>query len=120
GVRVLRLRGGDGAAGANHAGLPPVPLPVLRQAVQRAQRRPAEPGAVPFRRRRARGAVALAPPADPARPQRDVPRPRDRVQPRGGAGLGGQAHARPGRRTPAAPARQGRHPRPPLARGRDV
>ena len=43
GVRVLRLRGGDGAAGAHGPGLPPVPLPRLREAVQRAQRWLAEP-----------------------------------------------------------------------------
>ncbi len=32
---MLRLRGGDGAAGAHRPGLPPVPLQGLRQAVQR-------------------------------------------------------------------------------------
>ena len=38
---MLRLRGGDGAAGAHGPGLPPVPLPGPRQAVQRALRHPA-------------------------------------------------------------------------------
>ena len=80
GLRVLRLGGGDGAAGAHRPGLSQVPLPGLRPAVQRAQWRPAEPDAVPFRRHRPRGAVAAALPADPARPLRDVPPARHRVQ----------------------------------------
>ena len=45
--------------------------------------------------------------------------PRPRVQPRGGAGLGRQARAGPGRRTPATPARQGQSPRPDDSRVRD-
>ena len=43
--------------------------------------------------------------------------PRHRLQLRGGPGVGGEARADPGRRTPPAAARQGRRPRPPMARG---
>ena len=44
-------------------------------------------------------------------------RPRHRLQPRGRPRVGGEARAAPGRRTPPAPAWQGRCPQPPLARG---
>src|SRR5215217_564582 len=43
GLRRLRLRRHLGAAGPHGAGLPALPLPRLWAAVQRAQRRPAEP-----------------------------------------------------------------------------
>ena len=89
----MRIGGRDGAARAHRPGLPPVPLPHVRQAVQRALRHPAEPGPVPLRRHRARGALAPALQADPAGPARDVRRSRHRVQPRGRPGVGGQARA---------------------------
>src|SRR5688500_9243663 len=47
-------------------------------------------------------------------PARDVPRPRHRVQPRGGAWVGSEAHPRPGRGPAVAPAQQGG---PELVRG---
>src|SRR4051794_9196903 len=99
------------------AGLSPVPLPRLRQAVQRTLRQPPEPHAVPLGRDRARGAVAAALPPDLARSGRDVPPPRDRLQLRSSPGVGGEARAGTGRRTPPAPPWQARCPRPPLARG---
>src|SRR3712207_2867193 len=46
-VRLLRFGRGHRAAGAHRPRLPPVPLPRLREAVQRTQRRPTEPGAAP-------------------------------------------------------------------------
>jgi hypothetical protein len=67
------------------------PLPGLWAAVQRAQRRGAEPDAISERRDRAGGAVAPALPPDPAGPGRDVSPARHRVQPRSDTGLGGQA-----------------------------
>jgi hypothetical protein len=97
GLRVLRLRGGGGAAGAHCPGLPPVPLPRLRQAVQRAQRRGAQPGAVPLRRDCSRGALAPALPPDPARSGRDVSRARPGVRSRSRPGVGGEARAGAGR-----------------------
>src|SRR5689334_20944050 len=63
GVCGLRLRRCDGAAGAHGPGLSPVPLPRVRQAVQRAQRRVAELYAVPLGRDRPGGPVA--PPLSP-------------------------------------------------------
>src|SRR4051795_11170967 len=71
-VLGLWVGGRDGATRAHRPGLPPVPLPGLRQAVQRAQRRCAEPGAIPLRRHRPRGALAPARQAEPAGPARDV------------------------------------------------
>src|SRR5215207_5876681 len=71
----------DRATRAHRSGLPPVPLPSLRQAVQRALRHSAEPDAVSLRRHRPRGALALALQAEPARPARDVRGARHRVQP---------------------------------------
>ena len=44
---MLWVCGRDGAAGGDGAGLPSVPLPCLRAAVQRAQRRRAEPDCLP-------------------------------------------------------------------------
>src|SRR4051794_38639647 len=90
-VRSVRVGGGDGAARAHRPRLPSLPLPRLRQAVQRAFRHAPEPDAVSVRRHRPRGALAAALQAEPARPARDVPGPRRRVQSRGGAGVGGQA-----------------------------
>src|SRR5205823_678620 len=49
----LQFGGCDGAAGAHGSGISPVPLPRVRWAIQRAQRRPAEPDAVSERRHRA-------------------------------------------------------------------
>src|SRR5215212_4776632 len=80
---VLGMRVGscDRAARAHRPGLSPVPLPRLWQAVQRAQRRCAEPDPVSLRCHRPRGALALALQTGPARPARDVRRARPRVQP---------------------------------------
>src|SRR5829696_4756920 len=66
-VLGMRIGGGDRAAGAHRPGLSPVPLPYVRQAVQRAQRRCAEPDAVSLRCHRPRGALALALQTGPAR-----------------------------------------------------
>ena len=52
GVLLLRFDCRHRAAGPYRAGVPPVSLPSLRQAVQRAQRWAAEPHAVPIRRHR--------------------------------------------------------------------
>src|SRR3954447_14009171 len=71
-VRRVRIGGGDGAGRAHRPGLPQVPLPRLRQAVQRALRDAPEPDAVPLRRHRPRGALAAPLQAGPARPARDV------------------------------------------------
>src|SRR5215211_8672452 len=60
GLCGLRLRRCDGAAGAHGPGLSPVPLPGLRQAVQRAQWWPAEPHPLPLGRDRPGGAVAAS------------------------------------------------------------
>lgn len=55
-MRQVRVGGGGGAARAHRPGLQELPLPDLRQAVQRALRNPAEPCPVTVRRRRPRGA----------------------------------------------------------------
>src|SRR3954451_13224343 len=65
-VRRVRVGGGDGAARAHGPRLPPLPLPRLRQAVQRALRHTPEPDAVSVRRDRPRGALAPALQAGPA------------------------------------------------------
>src|SRR3954454_15637240 len=65
-VRSVRVGGGNGAARAHGPRLSPLPLPRLRQAVQRALRQPAEPDAVSVRRDRPRGALAPALQAGPA------------------------------------------------------
>src|SRR5215203_4466792 len=70
----------DRAIRAHRSGLSPVPLPSLRQAVQRALRHSAEPDAVSLRRHRARGALALALQAEPEGPARDVRHAWHRVQ----------------------------------------
>ena len=80
-VRSVRVGGGDGAGRAHRPGLQALPLPRLRQAVQRAHGHGAEPDPVPLRRRRPRRALAPSLQAEPARPARDVRRPRHRVQP---------------------------------------
>src|SRR3954471_310492 len=80
-VLAMWIASCDGPTRAHRPGLPPVPLPRVRQAVQRALRHSAEPGPAPLRRHRPRGALAPALQADPARPARDVRRPRHRVQP---------------------------------------
>src|SRR4051812_7593977 len=67
-VLGMRIGGGDRAAGAHRPGLSPVPLPHVRQAVQRALRHSPEPDPIPLRRHRARGALAPALQAEPARP----------------------------------------------------
>src|SRR6185437_14949788 len=90
----------QGAARAHRARLSSVPLPGLREAVQRSQRRSAEPDAIPERRYRPRGALATALQTELAGSGRDVPDPRLRVQPRGGPRLGSQAHADPGGGSP--------------------
>src|SRR3954452_8333151 len=81
GVHWVRVEGGNGAAGAHLPGLPALSLPGLRQAVQRTLRHAAEPDAVSLRRDRARGALAPALQAEPARPARDVGPARYRIQP---------------------------------------
>src|SRR3954447_19889960 len=81
GVRWVRVEGGDGAARTLSTGLPALPLPDLRQAVQRTLRHGAESDAVSVRRHRARGALAPALQAEPARPARDVRPARYRIQP---------------------------------------
>jgi hypothetical protein len=65
GVCGLWLRCCDRAAGTYRPGLSPVPVPRLRQVVQRAQRRAAEPRPVPIQCYRPRGAVATALPTYP-------------------------------------------------------
>src|SRR3954447_14760970 len=79
---VLGMRVGscDRAARAYRPRLSPLPLPTLRQAIQRALRHSAEPDAVSVRRHRPRGALAPALQAEPPRPARDVRRARHRVQ----------------------------------------
>src|SRR4051794_1707549 len=79
-VLGMRIGSRDGATRAHRPGLSPVPLSRVRQAVQRAQRRCAEPDPVPLRRHRPRGALAPALQAGPARSARDVCYPRHRVQ----------------------------------------
>src|SRR5690242_17614924 len=59
-LRRVRFESGDGATRAHRPGLQALPLSRVRQAVQRAQRHLAEPGAVSFRRDRARGALAAS------------------------------------------------------------
>src|SRR3712207_2086773 len=54
-VLGMWVAGRDRAAGAHRPGLPSVPLPYVRQAVQRALRHPAEPGPVSVRCHRTRG-----------------------------------------------------------------
>src|SRR4051812_44393199 len=80
GVHWVRVEGDNGAARADRPGLPALSLPGLRQAVQRTLRHGAEPDAVSVRRDRARGALAPALQAEPARPARDVPDPWHDVQ----------------------------------------
>src|SRR5215203_4545018 len=80
-VLGMRIRSCDGATRAHRPGLPPVPLPYVRQAVQRALRYSAEPDPVPLRRHRPRSALALALQAEPARSARDVRSAWHRVQP---------------------------------------
>src|SRR4051812_7133660 len=79
---VLGMRVGscDGAARAYRPRLSPLPLPTLRQAIQRALRHAAEPDAVSVRRHRPRGALAPALQIGPAGSARDVCRARHRVQ----------------------------------------
>src|SRR3954451_13614887 len=79
-VLGMRIGSRDRATRARRPGLPPVPLPRVWQAVQRAQRRCAEPGAIPLRYHRPRGALAPALQAEPPRSARDVRRARHRVQ----------------------------------------
>src|SRR4051794_30568291 len=79
-VLGMRIGSRDGATRAHRPGLSPVPLSRVRHAVQRAQWRCAEPDSVPLRRHRARGALAPALQAGPARPARDVCDARHRVQ----------------------------------------
>ena len=66
-LRVLWLGCGDRAARGHRSRLPPLPLPGLRAAVQRAQRRHAEPDLPAQRRDRLRGVLPAALPADAAR-----------------------------------------------------
>src|SRR3954454_15874275 len=80
-VLGLWVAGRDGAPRARRPGLSPVPLPGVRQAVQRTLRHAAEPNAIPLRCHRARGALASALQTEPARSARDVRRARHRVQP---------------------------------------
>src|SRR3954469_14794055 len=47
-VLGMWVAGGDGATGAHSPRLSPVPLPRVRQAVQRALRHSAEPDAIPL------------------------------------------------------------------------
>src|SRR5829696_5629612 len=79
-VLGMRIGSRDRATRAHCPGLSPVPLPSLRQAVQRVQRRCAEPGPIPVRCHRARGALAPALQAELTRSARDVRRARHRVQ----------------------------------------
>src|SRR3954469_18345076 len=64
-VLGLWVGGRDGATRAHRPGLPPVPLPGLRQAVQRALRHPPEPDPVSLRCHRPRGALASARQTEP-------------------------------------------------------
>src|SRR3954462_9922969 len=79
-VLGMRIGSCDGATRAHRPGLSPVPLPHMWQAVQRALRHPAESDPVSVRCHRARGALALALQAGPARSARDVCRAWHRVQ----------------------------------------
>ena len=58
-LRPPPLRAGTAEAIAHRPGLSRVPLPHLRQAVQRTLRHAAEPGTLPVRRHRPRGAVEV-------------------------------------------------------------
>src|SRR3954467_8221997 len=80
-VLGMRIGSCDGATRAHRPGLPPVPLPHMWQAVQRALRHPAESDPVSVRCHRPRGALALALQAEPTRSARDVRPARHRVQP---------------------------------------
>src|SRR4051812_46302649 len=84
---LVRVEGGNGAVRAHRPGLPALSLPDLRQAVQRTLRHGTEPDAVSLRRDRARGALAPALQAEPARPAGDVRPARHGVQLRSSAGL---------------------------------
>src|SRR3954467_5800352 len=79
-VLGMRIGSCHGASRAHRPGLSPVPLPYVRQAVQRALRHSAEPDAIPLRCHRPRGALAPALQAEPTRPARDVRRARHRIQ----------------------------------------
>src|SRR5215211_3993791 len=59
-VLGMRIGSRDRATRAHCPGLSPVPLPYVRQAVQRALRHSAEPDPIPVRCHRARGALAPA------------------------------------------------------------
>src|SRR3954469_2612548 len=71
-VLGMWVAGRDGATRAHRPGLSPVPLPTLRQAVQRTQRRRTEPDPVSVRRHRPRGTLAPALQTGPAGSARDV------------------------------------------------
>src|SRR5687768_4760060 len=76
----MRIGSRVGATRAHRPGLSPVPLPYVRQAVQRALRHRAEPDPVSLRCHCPRGDLALALQTGPARSARDVRRARHRVQ----------------------------------------
>ena len=71
-------------------GIPPVPLPGVRQAVERTQRRRADTHNTE-RRHCPRGVLAPALQAEPAGPGGNVPDTRVRLHLGGGAGVGGEA-----------------------------
>jgi putative transposase len=68
---LLWLVGGDGALGRHWPGLSPVPLPGLRQAVQRTQRRGAEPDLPAQRHHRLGGVLPPTLSADTAGSEQD-------------------------------------------------
>src|SRR3954469_16398310 len=79
-VLGMQVAGCHGATRAHRPGLSEVPLPPMRQAVQRALWHLAEPDPVSVRWHRPRGALALALQAEPTRSARDVRSARHRVQ----------------------------------------
>ena len=114
-LRALLICSRDEAARGHGARLPAVPLPSLRTAVQRAQRRRAEPHLPAQRRHRLRGVLPATLPPHLARPERDPGAAWDRGRSRGCSRLEGRRQSAVDETCPEESAAAGTESSPPAS-----